>query len=59
MNQQTRDKIGEAAYKILEIELPEIHPKKWDKLSEEKKEINRRAAEAAVLAYLKEARKEK
>lgn len=51
MDEKLREAIGKAAYAILEVELPDIHPKSWDELTEEKKEINRRAAEAAVIVH--------
>lgn len=49
MNKELQDAIGEAAYKVLERDLH--HPESWDKLPEEKKEITKRVAEAAVEAY--------
>ncbi len=48
MNEELREAIGKAAYEALleDLETP------WDELSEEAKEVNRKSAEAAVVAYM-------
>lgn len=59
MNEELRNIIGKAAYEVLELELPDIHPLWWDELSPEKQEINKKAAESAVSAYLQYIRSER